>query len=212
MILINEEMLSSLRKRVGEGMSEKRYLHTLAVEDMAARMAKYLCPEKEWILRAAGLLHDITKELTLDEHLEICEKYGVEYTDDNIAAKKTFHAMTAASIVKNEYPEFADDDIILSVRYHTTGREGMSLPEKIIYLADYIDDTRKYDECILLRNMFWDADIENMTMDERLSHLDKVVLKSLDITISDLIESGKVINRDTVAARNDILKKIKGRG
>lgn len=212
MILINEEMLSSLRKRVGERMSEKRYLHTLAVEDMAARMAKYLCPEKEWILRAAGLVHDITKELTLDEHLEICKKYGVEYTDDNIAAKKTFHAMTAASIVKNEYPEFADDDIILSVRYHTTGREGMSLPEKIIYLADYIDDTRKYDECILLRNMFWDADIENMTMDERLSHLDKVVLKSLDITISDLIESGKVINRDTVAARNDILKKIKGRG
>ena len=51
-----------------------------------------------------------------------------------------------------------------------------------------------------------------MTMVERLSHLEKVVLKSLDITISDLIEGGKVINRDTVAARNDILKKIKGRG
>ncbi len=212
MILVNEEMLSSLRKKVGEGMSEKRYLHTLAVEDMAAKMAKYLCPEKEGILRAAGLLHDITKELTLDEHLEICKKYGVEYNDDNIAAKKTFHAMTAAAIVKNEYPELCDDEIIFSVRYHTTGREGMSLPEKIIYLADYIDDTRKYDECIFLRNMFWGADIENMTMDERLSHLDRVVLKSLDITISDLIEGGKVINRDTVAARNDILKKIKGRG
>lgn len=212
MILINEEMLLSLRKKVGEEMSEKRYLHTLAVEDMAAKMAKYLCPEKEGILRAAGLLHDITKELTLEEHLEICKKYSVEYNDDNIAAKKTFHAMTAAAVVKNEYPELCCDEIILPVRYHTTGREGMTLPEKIIYLADYIDDTRKYDECILLRNMFWGADIENMTMDERLSHLDKVVLKSLDITISDLIEGGKVINRDTVAARNDILKKIKGRG
>ena len=120
--------------------------------------------------------------------------------------------MTAAAIVKNEYPLFADDEIILAVRYHTTGREGMTLPEKIIYLADYIDDTRKFDECVFLRDMFWGAQIENMSMDERMAHLDRVVLKSLDITISDLIEGGKVINRDTVAARNDILKKLDIRG
>ena len=205
-------MIISLRKTVGKGMSEKRYLHTLAVEDMASRMAKYLCPEKTDALRIAGLLHDITKELTLDEHIEICKKYGVEYTSDNVAAKKTFHAMTAAAVVKNEYPEFAYDEIILPVRYHTTGREGMTLSEKIIYLADYIDDTRKFDECVFLRDMFWGADIENMSMDERLTHLDRVVLKSLDITISDLIDGGKVINRDTVAARNDILKKLDIRG
>ena len=212
MTLINEEMLSCLRRKVAKGMSEKRYAHTLAVEDMAARMSKYLCPEKEGVLRAAALLHDITKELALDEHIEICNKYGVEYNDDNIAAKKTFHAMTAAAIVKNEYPELSCDEIILAVRYHTTGREGMTLPEKIIYIADYIDDTRKYDECIFLRNMFWEADLDGMTMDKRMAHLDRVVLKSLDITISDLIEGGKVINRDTVAARNDILKKINNRG
>lgn len=205
-------MLDELRERVGNYMSEKRYAHTVAVEDMASRMAKYLCPEKTNILRAAALLHDITKELTADEHIKICESLGVSYDSDNVAAKKTFHAMTAAAKIRVDYPLFADEEIIGAVRYHTTGREGMTLSEKIIYLADYIDDTRKFPECIFLREMFWGADIENMTMEERLEHLDRVVLKSLDITISDLIDGGKVINRDTVAARNYILKNLNDRG
>ena len=212
MMDITLSIIDELRERVGTYMSEKRYAHTVAVEDMAARMAKYLCPEKENALRAAALLHDITKELTSDEHIKICESLGVSYDSDNVAAKKTFHAMTAAAKIKVDYPELADGEIISAVRYHTTGREGMTLTEKIIYLADYIDDTRKFPECILLREMFWGADIENMTMEERLLHLDRVVLKSLDITISDLIDGGKVINRDPVAARNYILKNLNNRG
>ena len=212
MMDITLSMLDGLRDRVGRDMSEKRYAHTVAVEDMAGKMAKYLCPEKTNILRAAALLHDITKELTSDEHIKICDSLGVSYDSDNIAAKKTFHAMTAAAKIRVDYAEFADEEIISAVRYHTTGREGMTLTEKIIYLADYIDDTRKFPECIFLREIFWGADIENMTIDERSRHLDRVVLKSLDITITDLIDGGKVINRDTVAARNYILKNLNNRG
>ena len=130
MMDITLSMLDTLRANVGEYMSEKRYAHTVAVEDMASRMAKYLCPEKTNILRAAALLHDITKELTADEHIKICEDLGVSYDSDNIAAKKTFHAMTAAAKIKDQYPEFADEEIIGAVRYHTTGREGMTLSER----------------------------------------------------------------------------------
>ncbi len=208
---ITDEMLDRLRESISVCMGEKRYLHTLAVEKMAERMALIYCPDERNTLRAAALLHDITKELDLDAQIEMCKKYGVEYDSDNIAAKKTFHAMTAAALIEDKYPELYSDNIYLAVRYHTTGRAGMSLYEKIIYLADYIDDTRMFDECVMLRDMFWSADIENMSQSERLEHLDFVVLKSLDITISDLVADGKVINKDTVAARNFILKELNKR-
>ena len=76
---ITLSMLDGLRERVGTYMSEKRYAHTVAVEDMAARMSKYLCPEKTNVLRAAALLHDITKELTAEEHIKICEDLALYY-------------------------------------------------------------------------------------------------------------------------------------
>lgn len=205
---ITEEMLSSLRISVKELMSEKRYKHTLAVEKMADKISLLYCKEYRNILRAAALLHDITKELPKESQIEICEKYGVEYDSDNLAAKKTFHAMTAAALIKEKYPEFYSDEVYLAVRYHTTGRNDMTLFEKIIYLADYIDETRTYDECVYLRNLFFSLDIESLSEEERLIHLDKVVLESLNITIKDLIAENKVINKDTVAARNCILKNL----
>lgn len=211
MIKVTDEMLERLRESVSQCMGEKRYLHTLAVERMAERMALIYCPSAKNTLRAAALLHDTTKELDIDAQIELCQKYGVEYDSDNIAAKKTFHAMTAAALIQDKYPDLYCENIYLAVRYHTTGRAGMSLYEKIIYLADYIDDTRMFDECVMLRDMFWSADIENMSQSERLEHLDRVVLKSLDITISDLVADGKVINKDTVAARNFILKELNRR-
>ena len=209
---ITESDISALREKVRDYLTEKRYAHTLAVEREAQFLGGIYLPEKIKELRCAALLHDITKKCDLEKQLKYCAEFDIIVGDYDILSPKTFHAKTASALIKRAFPDFATPDIVSGVRWHTTGHDNMTVFEAIVYLADYIDDTRKYDECILLRNMFWDADIENMTMDERLSHLDKVVLKSLDITISDLIEGGKVINRDTVAARNDILKKIKGRG
>ena len=205
---ISEESISRLREKISDRMSGKRLAHTLAVEKMAVRIGNIYCPERTDVLAAAALLHDITKEKTTEEHIAICERYGAEYTNENVAAPKTFHAITAAASIPVEFPELNDAEIISAVRYHTTGREGMTLTEKIIYIADYIDETRTFPDCITLREMFWGSDVESMSEEERLLHLDRVVLRSLEMTVADLIECGKVINSDTLAAKEYISKKV----
>ncbi len=203
---ITEEMLLTLRENVKKSMSARRYSHTLEVEKMAARIGEVYCPEKVDILRAAALLHDTTKELPFCGQEEIFTKHGIAMTEELRNAPSTHHAMTAAFEIPSCYPEFSDCEIIEAVRYHTTGRADMSLCEKIIYLSDYIDMTRTYDDCVKLRNMFWDAEPEKMTADERAEHIDRVILRSLEMTIRDLTERGKIICRDTLEARDSLLK------
>ncbi len=206
---IAEVELESLRKRISEGMSERRYLHTLAVEEMAGRIADLYCPENKNKVRAAALLHDMTKELPPERHIEICREYGETLLPEDISAIKTLHSRTAAILIPMRYPEFSDIEIINAVRYHTTGCANMTLCEKIIYLSDYIDDTRKHWDCVKLRNMFWDAEPEKMSESERMTHLDLVVLEAVNTTINSLIEDRKIISCDTISARNSLLLKIK---
>lgn len=202
---ISEKMLDELRARVSKDMSEKRARHTLEVETMVSRLARLYAPEKENILRAAALLHDITKEYKTDRQLEICEKYGirVEYTD--LYAPKTFHARTAAALIPELYPEFADEEIISCIRYHTTGRAGMTLCEKLVYLADYIDMSRTFPDCVTLRNYFFEADPHKMSEEERLCHLDRTMILSYDMTVRGLMEDGSPVSEDTFRARNELV-------
>ena len=133
----SEEMLSYLRESVKNEMGEKRYFHTLEVEKMAARLGEIYAPEQISMLRAAALLHDITKERTTEEHIVICENAGEIVSIGDRKAPKMFHSRTAALVIPSKYPEFDTPEIISAVRYHTTGRENMTLAEKIIY--EYFD-------------------------------------------------------------------------
>lgn len=206
---IAETEIEGLRDRISASMSKKRYLHTLAVEQMAAKIADLYCPEKKNKIRAAALLHDMTKELSAEEHIAICKEYGENLTPEDLSAPKTLHARTAAVLIPMKYPEFSDIEIMNAVRYHTTGCAYMTLFEKIIYLSDYIDSTRKHKDCIKLRNMFWDAEPQNMSCEERMAHLDLVVLEAVNMSINSLIEEKKIISCDTVSARNSLILKIK---
>lgn len=89
-----------------------------------------------------------------------------------------------------------DKDILNAVNYHTTGRKGMSLLEKIIYIADLIEPGRNYTGVEDIREM-------------ALKDLDKALLASLEQSISFVREKGYDLDNDTVEAKNDIIKKIK---
>ncbi|MBR3879097.1 MAG: bis(5'-nucleosyl)-tetraphosphatase (symmetrical) YqeK [Clostridia bacterium] len=206
-INVTEKMLSALREDISSRMSERRLLHTLGVEEMAARIGEIYCPEKVNMLRAAALLHDITKELTPPEQKEIVERHDLEMSRDMQEAPSTQHAFTASLVIPELYPDFADEEIIDAVKYHTTGRADMTLSEKIIYLSDYIDCTRTYPDCVELRDVFWGRDVKNMTESERLAHLDTVMLRSFDLTIADLKARNKNISRETAEARESLSKK-----
>lgn len=207
--MITVEKLDALRASLPSLMSEKRCRHTVEVEKMAIRLGELYAPDKILILRAAALLHDITKEYTLEQHIEVCREYGIEVSEDDLLAPKTFHARTAAALIPDLYPELADGEVISAVRYHTTGREGMTLVESLVYLADYIDESRKFFDCVTLRHLFFDAEPENMDMDARLEHLRHVLVTSFDMTVRGIIEDGGVVSADTFLARNDLIKKGK---
>lgn len=201
----DEAELIALRAQVSAGMSPKRWRHTQAVEQMAIRLAALYCPEETLVLRAAALLHDITKELDLAAQLSLCEKWHIPVQPEDELAAKCFHAKTAAALIPVQYARFAHPTVVSAVRWHTTGRACMTLPEKLIYLADYIDDSRTFPDCVTLRAMFWNARPEQMNPVDRLHHLHRVMVASYDMTIAGLLREQVPISPDTVLSRNHLL-------
>ena len=203
--MITEEMLDVLRADIASKMSEKRFFHTAEVEKMAARLGAIYAPDKIMMLRAAALLHDITKEYKTDRQVLICAQKGLEVTKLDLCAPKTFHARTAAALIPELYPNFSDTEIISCVRWHTTGRVGMTLCEKLIYLADYIDMSRTFEDCVTLRDFFFSKKPEEMDMAARLEHLNDTLIMSYDMTMRGLLEDGTPISPDTADARNELV-------
>lgn len=205
MIKITEKMLSTLREDIKNSMSPKRFAHTVAVEDMVARLCALYCPEYTLPLRAAALLHDLTKELTPEAQEALCVDYDIPTDDLQRLSPKTYHAKTAAARIVRDFPQFADPIIVDAVRWHTTGHASMTLTEKLLYLADYIDDSRTFPSCVLLRRYFFGAEPELMTREERELHLRATLLLSYEHTLKDLLAEGAPIDEDTIRARNELL-------
>jgi nicotinate-nucleotide adenylyltransferase len=201
----SEEMLASLRESVKNEMGEKRYFHTLEVEKMAIRLGEIYAKNEIPMLRAAALLHDVTKERTTEEHIAICEGAGLLVLKAERKSPKMFHAKTAALVIPNKYPDFATEELINAVRYHTTGRADMTIEEKIIYLADYIDMSRTYEDCVSLRNFFFDFDFDNANDEEKISHLNDTLIMSYNLTIKGLLDDNKHIDKTTFEARNYLI-------
>ena len=200
-----EAELTALREKVISEMSPKRFHHTAAVEDMVVRLATLFCPEEIPALRAAALLHDVTKEYDITTHMALLTEAGQVPHATERFAHKTFHARTAALLIPDNYPTFNCDTVVSAVRWHTTGREGMTLTEKLLYLADYIDESRLFPDCVRLRSFFWDASPERMTMEERLAHLRRTLIMSFDMTMRALLSECAVISADTALARNELV-------
>lgn len=203
--MITERMLDELREELAGKMSPKRYRHTVEVERMAERLGALYVPEKIPVLRAAALLHDLTKEYSADRQLMICAQQSLTVSRCDLYAPKTFHARTAAALIPETYPAFAEEEVISCVRWHTTGRKGMSLCEQLIYLADYIDLSRTFEDCVTLRNFFFDAVPESMSEKGRLTHLRETLILSFDMTVRALLSEGTPISVDTLEARNELI-------
>ena len=202
---ITEQMLDELREDVMKKTSLKRFRHTVAVEAMTSRLCALFCPDKTLPMRAAALLHDVTKELDTEAQIALCERYGLSVSDLDRISPKTFHARTAAAMIEREYPAFADTEVVSAVRWHTTGRADMTLTERLLYLADYIDESRIFENCVILRRYFWGADPEGMTKEAREALLRDTLILSFDMTVRDLLDEGKPVAEATMQARNSLI-------
>ena len=180
-----EQYLSELDR-----LSEYRRVHSLNVADEAVRFAeKYGAdPEKA---RLAGLLHDVTKEADGDYQLQIIEKGGIILTDVERRSPKLWHAISGAVYVRDVLG-IGDEDIFNAIRYHTTARAGMSLLEKVIFLADFTSAERSY------------PDIDVIRAHAEVS-LEEGMLYGIRFTLSRLVGRGDMVSPDALAAYNEIL-------
>jgi len=164
----------------------KRIPHIKGTEEEAVRLAKRWGVD-ELTARRAAILHDCTKYLELDEQLALCRKYGVELDGLEQRAVKLLHSKTGACIAKHVFGE--DEQVYRAIFWHTTGKADMSMLEKVIYLADYIEPTRDFDGVEPLRALAYED-------------MDKALLMGMDMTIEEMKQRGNPVHRNTQAARD----------
>lgn len=207
-ISMTADGLSALRERIKPYLKEKRYQHTLEVEEEAARIGAVYLPAKIGKLRIAALLHDITKRASFEKQLQYCEEFGIMVKAQDISSPKVFHAMTAEALARREFADAVDEEILTGIRWHTTGCDQMSLFSAIIYLADYIEPSRTFDDCVALREYFWGGMPDAGDTLGQTIHFCKTMVLSFDLTMQNLIKDGETICTDTVLARNCFLDRL----
>lgn len=205
-IILTQEDTAVLAEKVRPYYTAKRYEHTLAVAKEAKKLGAIYLPEEINRLEASALLHDITKAADLKKQLQYCRDFGIMVKAEDILSPSTFHAKTAAALAERDFPEYTDDGIIAGVRWHTTGREGMTVFESVIFLADYIEETRDFDDCVKVRRYFYDRISCGEDPEEVLTD---TMIYAFDLTIELLLKDSAIIDPDTVSARNYFIAKKK---
>lgn len=134
------DIVTDLRKALSTKLNPSRYEHTLSVSYTAMVLAmRYSCSLEKAEL--AGLLHDCAKHYSDESIIRKCEKRQIPLTEDELKAPAVLHAKYGAWVAEHKYG-IDDPEILGAVRYHTTGKADMSLLEKIIFVADYIEPRR----------------------------------------------------------------------
>ncbi len=135
------EISQKLRKSLEKELKPDRFDHTLGVAYTAANMAFIHGADVEKAL-IAGFLHDCAKCMSHEEQIKICEKNKIDISEVERRNHSLLHAKVGMYLARTKYDVY-DTDILNAIRWHTTGREDMSLLEKIIYIADFIEPNRK---------------------------------------------------------------------
>jgi putative HD superfamily hydrolase of NAD metabolism len=177
-------------RHIRELLSDYRFIHSVNVSKEAVRLAEKYGGD---VARAelAGLLHDVMKDTGKKEQLALIEKYGVKLNEVERNAPKLWHAIAGAVYVR-KILGINDDDIVNAIRYHTTARAGMSLLEKIIYIADYTSEERDY------------KGVEKMRKASNVS-LENAMEEALAYGIEIRAEEHSAIHPDTFDAYNEIM-------
>ena len=139
----------------------------------------------------AALLHDCTKKLDMERQLALCAQYHIRLDDLERHALKLLHAKTGAAIARDVFG--VDDAVYWAIYWHTTGHADMTLLEKIIYLADYIEPSRDFPGVEDLRQAVH-------------ADLDGGLLKALNDSIQDMRQWGNPVHHNTLDARDYLLR------
>ena len=182
--------LKECKEAIKPKLTEKRYRHSKCVSKAAAGLAiKYGAdPEKAAV---AGMLHDIMKDTAPEEQLKIIGRFDIILNDTEKKLPKLLHAISGAAYIEH-YLKVRDQDIINAVRRHTSGRAGMSLLEKIVFIADFISEDRDYPGVDEIRRQ---AD----------ESLELAMYEGIKFTAAQLMAEKSYVDPNTIAAYNDVI-------
>lgn len=153
--------MKKIKKYLKKHLTKDRYKHTIGVAYTAMSLAMRYNPNTEnsdFVQKAqiAGLLHDCAKCMDNDKKIALCDKNGISYSAFEKENPYLLHGKVGAYIAKTKF-DISDDDILNAIIWHTTGRPNMSLLEKIIFIADYIEPGRRpIPELDLIRKLAFD--------------------------------------------------------
>lgn len=168
-------------------MGKKRYKHSVSVSEWAVKLAlKHGADEKK--AAVAGILHDITKEMPEEEQLKLISDSGIKLSLLESKSNKLWHSISG-SIYVQKVLKIDDEEIINAIKYHTTAKENMTLLEKIIFIADFLSDDRKWENTDYFRSL-------------ALENLDEALIYGLKITIDGLLKRDRLIADNTFKAYN----------
>lgn len=178
--------ITKIRRRLMTELDKERYEHTLGVMYTAAALAMRYDEDIEKAL-LAGLLHDCAKCIPNGKKLKLCEKHNIQMTETERRNPFLLHAKLGAFLAMEQYGVH-DKEIISAILNHTTGKPNMSLLDKIVYVADYIEPRR--------------SKAENLPEVRKLAflNLDKALYKILSDTLSYLDKGSGEIDEMTVKA------------
>ena len=179
-----------LLRKVKQQMNDHRFQHTLGVASTAVKLAKKYGADPDQA-ELAGILHDYCKYWDKERMRSIIEENEQISSDLLRYDKELWHAPVGAIVVKKELG-IADPIVLDAIAYHTSGRSGMGLLEKILWLADYIEPGRHFPGVEEVREL-----AEN--------NLDGALIKAVGNTILFLVKQKKRIYPLTLETYNDLI-------
>lgn len=183
--------IEEIKVKLKACLNEERYLHSVGVMEKAMQLAKeFNCNVEK--AQVAGLLHDCAKCIPNEE----LAKFKDIFEEDEKLSCKTWHAPVGVCKAKEDFG-VTDDEILSSIRWHTIGKQNMSDFEKIIFLADKIEERT--------RELEFRQPIENALYER--NNLDDAMLKSFKMTIESLVRRNLPICFQTIDIYNYLLEK-----
>ena len=194
--MIDEQTKENYIALLQSRLKERRFQHSLNVADAAVELARRFGANEDKAY-LAGLLHDITKNESDENQLQMMQSGGIILTTTQQNNPKLWHAMSGMVYLRDTLG-IEDAEILGAVRWHTTGKAGMTLLEKVVFIADYISAERDYPDADVMRHLAQKS-------------LDAAALYALKYSLRTLSEKEKPICEDSVAYYNElILQKQKG--
>lgn len=182
-----DEYIQSLKDRLIQDIGEKRLSHSIRVAETAIQIGKKYDIDEEKIY-LAGLLHDCAKFKNTEDLLKYADYFDIILDDMHLHNLELIHAHLGAKMAKEVY-DIEDIKILNAIKYHTTGKEDMTILEKLIFISDYIEPYRNFKGVQEVRELAY-------------IDLDSSIMLSIKNNIKFLLDKDKLIDINTIKALN----------